>query len=202
MGKWGWLSRDTALDVDTVAVIGLGRFGQALAFELMDMGTEVLAVDTDADVIQALNTKVTHAVAGEASVLVTSLLLSMGVKSIWAKAVSEAHGRILEQLGVEHVIYPETEMGRRVAHLLRESAQDYIDLGDGLALVRTTVPSVCTEKTIGEIKEDNPWGISIIAIKHGDEPWQDTDDDTMLLPGDQIMITGSRADAEEFHRMQ
>ena len=130
----------------SVAVIGLGRFGGALATELVRSGTEVLGIDTDEDVVQSLNGVLTHVVRADstkevaleqlgvtqfdrvvvgigsdiqASILTTSLLKRMGVRSIWAKAISEQHGLILEQLGIEHVIFPEADMGRRVAHLVR-----------------------------------------------------------------------------------
>lgn len=120
-----------------VAVIGLGRFGSSLATELVNGGHQVLGIDTDEKIVQALSTTLTHVVSAdttdeetlrelgiqdmdsavvaigadlEASILTASLLLQLGVKQVWAKANSTSHGRILEQLGVHHVIFPEKEM--------------------------------------------------------------------------------------------
>ncbi|KPC67981.1 potassium transporter, partial [Streptomyces sp. NRRL WC-3753] len=111
----------------SVVVIGLGRFGRALALELVDEDTEVLGIDESAEVVQALSGHLTHAVRAdstkedalrqlgvhefdravvaigtdlEASILTASLLISFGIENVWAKAISEAHGRILTQLGV------------------------------------------------------------------------------------------------------
>ena len=124
-------------------MIGLGRFGTALALELVDTGHEVLGIDNDEAVVQKLSTAITQTVQAdstssealaeidiqnfdrvvvaigtniESSILTTSLLLEIGIKEIWAKADTEAHGRILQQLGVHHVVFPESDMGRRIAH--------------------------------------------------------------------------------------
>ncbi|MFX7824998.1 NAD-binding protein, partial [Acinetobacter baumannii] len=73
----------------------------------------------------------------QASILTTSLLKRMGVRSIWAKAISEQHGLILEQLGIEHVVYPEADMGRRVAHLVRGAMLDYVEFDKDLVVAKT-----------------------------------------------------------------
>ena len=126
-------------EADSVAVIGLGRFGTSLALELMASGTEVLGIDGNEEVVQALNGQLTRVVRADstnreallqlavnefdrvvvaigsdiqASILTTSVLLGFNVPQIWAKATSDPHGRILEQLGVPHVVYPEKDMGR------------------------------------------------------------------------------------------
>lgn len=211
-----------------MAVIGMGRFGQAVAAELMSIGVDVLALDRDKDIIETISPTVTHAVIAdttreevlrqlgmdempvvvvaigdsvEASVMTTSILLSMGVPEIWAKAFSEVHGRILTQLGVEHVIYPENEMGRRVAHLVQGSLKDYIDLGDGLVMVRTTPPTSVVGTTIKHAHIRRRFGVTVIARKRGDEPWQDVTGEAILSEGDQVLVTGPRAKAENFHRL-
>ncbi|SFJ91693.1 potassium channel family protein [Streptomyces pini] len=120
---------------DSVVVIGLGRFGSALALELADEDTEVLGIDHRAEAVQGLSGSLTHvvradstkeevlrqlgvheferAVVGigtdlEASILTASLLVSFGIPNVWAKAISEPHGRILTQLGVQHASTPST----------------------------------------------------------------------------------------------
>ena len=156
-------------EADSVVVIGLGRFGSALALELMATGVEVLGIDGNEEIVQAHNGLLTHVVRADAtkeetlrqlsvpdfdrvvvaigtdiqaSILTASLLLRLGIPSVWAKAVSDPHGVILEQLGVHHIIYPEKDMGKRVAHLVRGAMDDYIDIGEDFALVKTTPPEV------------------------------------------------------------
>ncbi len=153
---------------NAVVVIGLGRFGRALALELVDEETEVLGIDEDPEVVQLLSGSLTHVVRAdstkeavlrqlavhefdravvaigtdlEASILTASLLVSFGIQDVWAKAISEAHGRILSQLGVQHVVYPEHDMGQRVAHLVRGRMLDYIEFEDDFAMVKTTPPA-------------------------------------------------------------
>ena len=126
-----------------VAVIGLGRFGMSLALELAGDGVEVLGIDSDPKVVQSMAGRLTHvveadstdeealrqlsvhefdrAVVGigndlEASILTASVLLTLGVPHVWARAISHSHARILGQLGVHHVVRPEHDMGKRVAH--------------------------------------------------------------------------------------
>jgi len=126
-------------------VVGLGRFGAAVALTLVRDGVEVLAIDDDAKLVERWADELTHVVQAdstdeevlralgvgqfehavvaigtnlEASVLTVLALVEAGVPDIWAKAVSDKHGRVLERVGAHHVVYPETSMGERVAHVL------------------------------------------------------------------------------------
>ena len=187
MARFAIFGADTSrriAEADSVAVIGLGRFGSSLALELMASGTEVLGIDVDEDLVQALNGELTQVVRADstkeevlrqlavdefdrvvvaigddisASILTCSVLLSMKIPVIWAKAVDDQHGLILEQLGVHHVIYPEKDMGRRVAHLVRGAALDYIEIERGYALVKVVAaraaPAACRSATTGLRKE-------------------------------------------------
>ncbi len=213
----------------SVAVIGLGRFGQSLALELMANGTEVLGIDGSEDIVQSLNGKLTHVVTADAtreetlrqlsvpdfervvvaigsdvqaSILATSLLLRFGIREIWAKAVSDAHGAILEQIGVKHVIYPEKEMGRRVAHLVRGSMQDYIEIGDGFAIVKTTPHSSIVGIPLGETRIRAQHGVTITAVKRANEPWTYATTDTVLHADDTILVTGPTLKAEAFSQIR
>jgi hypothetical protein len=130
---------------DNVVVIGLGRFGGAVADSLVNLGHEVLGIDSNAHIVQDWSDRLTHvveadatdteamrqlgvqdfsrAVVGigthlEASVLTVLTLAEIGVPEIWAKAISVKHGKILSSVGARHVIFPESEMGERVAHLI------------------------------------------------------------------------------------
>ncbi len=214
---------------DSVAVIGLGRFGRALALELMAGGTEVLGIDGNEDVVQSLNSQLTHVVMADStredtlrqlsvpefdrvvvaigsdiqsSILTTSLLMRLGVQQLWAKAVSDAHGLILEQLGVPHVVYPEKEMGRRVAHLVRGSMQDYLEIGDDFALVKAKPALRFTGKALGELGIRSKYSVTITAVLKPGAPWAYTTAETVLEPDDVILITGPTDKAEAFSQLR
>jgi trk system potassium uptake protein TrkA len=216
-------------EADSVAVIGLGRFGSALALELMAGGTEVLGIDLEEDLVQALNGQLTQvvrtdstkeealrqlaidefdrvvvAIGGDvsASILTCSVLLSMQIPVIWAKAVDDRHGLILEQLGVHHVIYPEKDMGRRVAHLVRGAALDYIEVAPGYALVKTAAPSILHGKQLGDTGIRASYGITIAAYQHDTAPWRNADNTTVLAPGDTILVVGPSRSAETFAQLR
>lgn len=212
---------------NAVAVIGLGRFGQSLALELMDNGTEVLGIDSREHVVQSLNGKLTHVVAADAtdeqvlrqlsipefdrvvvaigsdiqsSILVTSLLLRFSIAQIWAKAVSDPHGLILEQLGVQHVVYPEKDMGRRLAHIVRGSIQDFIEIDTDFAMVKTEVNPHYAGMRLGDSNIRRKHGVTVSAVKHQGGVWQAAAADTVLQAGDIILVTGPTRQAERFSR--
>lgn len=214
---------------DSVAVIGLGRFGQALALELMASKAEVLGIDGNEGIVQGMNGQLTRVVMADStreealrqlsvpefdrvvvaigsdiqsSILTASLLMRLGVKQLWAKAVSDAHGLILEQLGVPHVVYPEKEMGRRVAHLVRGSMQDYLEIGEDFALVKAKPPLRFTGEPLGELGIRSKHGVTITAVRKPDRPWIHTTAETVLEPDDVILITGSTEKAEAFSQLQ
>jgi trk system potassium uptake protein TrkA len=214
---------------DSVAVIGLGRFGRALSLELMANGTEVLGIDASEDIVQDLNGLLTHVVMAdstkeavlrqlavpefdrvvvaigsdvESSILTTSLLLRFGIKNIWAKAVSDAHGQILEQLGVAHVIYPEKEMGKRVAHLVRGSMQDYLEVGDGFSLVKMAPPANVVGKSLAELHLRSKAGVTVIAVKPAGGKWVYTTADTVIMADHTMLVSGESRKAEAFSQLR
>lgn len=232
MAKFGIFSGDTSrriAEADSVAVIGLGRFGSALALELMASGTEVLGIDLDEELVQALNGELTQVVRTDstkqealrqlaidefdrvvvaigsnvsASILTCSALLTMKIPVIWAKAVDDQHGLILEQLGVHHVIYPEKDMGRRVAHLVRGAALDFIEVAPGYAAVTAPVPSSIQGVALGATALRRNHGVTIAAYQHGDEPWQNADNATTLQEGDTVLVLGPTKKAESFAQLR
>ena len=166
-----------------VIVVGMGRFGSALARELMATGHEVLGVDTDERLVQQMSHELTHTVKAdttdeavlkelgieefdaavvaigadlEASILTTSLLLQLGVPNVWAKANSQSHGRILEQLGAHHVIFPEYEMGKRVAHMVSGESLDYVPIDKDFVMLKAEVPASFDGQTLAELKIRSP----------------------------------------------
>jgi trk system potassium uptake protein TrkA len=219
----------TVAAADSVAVIGLGRFGRSLALELMANGTEVLGIDIQESIVQELNGLLTHVVTAdstkeevlrqlsvpefdrvvvaigndvEASILTTSLLLRFGVKDVWAKAVSDAHGTILEQLNVTHVVYPEKEMGRRVAHLVRGSMQDYLEIGEDFSLVKMAPPAKIVGKTLADSHVRATSGVTITAIRPAGGQWTYTTPETVVAADDTILVSGSTAKAEAFSQLR
>ncbi|MFF2316414.1 potassium channel family protein [Arthrobacter sp. NPDC058097] len=221
-------SAESGAQAGTVVVIGLGRFGGSLALELEAQGTEVLGIDSNEDTVQSYNGRLTHvvradstkeevlrqlsvhefdrAVVGigsdiEASILTTSRLLMFKKPQIWAKAISEPHAEILNQLGVDHVIRPEHDMGKRVAHLVRGSLLDYVEFEDDFVMIRTSPPTEARDRPLGVLGLRDKYGITIVAVKRPGGIWGHTTAQTVLYDDDQIIVQGSKTQAERFSNM-
>ena len=221
-------SPESTAQADSVVVIGLGRFGGSLALELEAQGTEVLGIDSSEDTVQSYNGRLTHvvradstkeevlrqlsvhefdrAVVGigsdiEASILTTSRLLMFKKPQIWAKAISEPHAEILNQLGVDHVIRPEHDMGKRVAHLVRGSLLDYVEFEDDFVMIRTSPPTEARDRPLGVLGLRDKYGITIVAVKRPGGIWGHTTAQTVLYDDDQIIVQGSKTQAERFSNM-
>jgi trk system potassium uptake protein TrkA len=211
-----------------VVVIGLGRFGTSLAMELLDSDTEVLGIDADAKTVQALAGTLTYVVEAdstdeealrqlsvheferavigigtnlEASILTASVLLGFGIANVWAKAISHSHARILEQLGVHHVVRPEHDMGRRVAHLVRGRMLDYIEFEDGFAMVRTRPPEALLDRPLGETHIRRDHGVTVVAVKRANEDFTYASAETVLERGDQVIVSGRTRSVERFSEL-
>jgi len=180
------------MKTEQFAVVGLGRFGSSLAKELIELGHEVLGIDKDEEVVNAMNGKLTHAVVADAtdvdtlrslgvrnfdcgvvaigddiqtSILATIQLKELGVKKVVAKAITELHGRVLERIGVDRVIFPERDMGIRVAHqLVSPNLLDYIELSKDYSIAELTVPSCLDGVSLKELSPRSRFGCSIVAI--------------------------------------
>ncbi len=216
-------------DAGGVVVLGLGRFGKSLALELERDGVEVLGVDRDAKRVQDLAGRITHVVQAdstdveamrqlsvgefgravigigsdlEASVLTAFVLRSLDVRNIWAKAVSESQGAILEQVGVHHVIRPEHDMGRRVAHLVRGKMIDYIEFDDGYAIVKTTPPRSILGKTLAEAGVRSTYGVTIVGIKARGKDFTYAVPESVAHEGDLIIVSGDRRKVERFSNLE
>jgi len=180
------------------AVIGLGRFGSAIATTLAELGHDVIGVDADADRVQDLADVVTQAIELDAtdekalravgipdvdvaivsigeniesSLLVVMQLRELGIPMIVAKAVSPLHGRILEKLGVSRVIFPDREMAIRVAHsLVLSDVIDYIELSREFGIVEIPAPAAFVGRTLRQLQLRPRYGFTLIAIKRQAAP--------------------------------
>jgi trk system potassium uptake protein len=210
---------------DSVLVVGLGRFGSSISTTLERLGHEVLAVDADLELVQEWSTRLRHvtqadatsenamrqlgaeqfdiAVVGigddiEASLLSTGVLLDLGLREVWAKAITPAHGRILERSGANHVIYPERDAGERTAHLLSGRLIDYIEFDDGFAIVKMKAPREAWGKTLGESALRSKYGVTIVGVKRGGEDFTHAVPDTIVKEGDLLIVSGASHLIEKF----
>ena len=212
-----------------VLVVGLGRFGGALAETLVELDYEVLAVDSDADLVQSYSEKLTHVVEAdstdvaalrqlgaqdfaravvaigtdiESSILTTSSLVDLGIPEIWAKAVTEAHGRILDRVGAHHVVFPEHDMGERLAHVVTGKMIDYIELDPHFALVETCAPAALVGKTLGEAEVRKRYGITVVCIKTHGQSFTYATAETRVATDDILVVAGETAKAEAFANLE
>jgi len=205
--------------------MGLGRFGGSVALSLSRMGHEVLGIDESPSIVQHWADRLTHvveadatstetlcrlgvhefehAVVGvgndvEASVLTVLALSELEIPDIWAKAISDQHGRILEKTGAHHVVYPEAAMGRRVAHLVTGKMIDFIEFDDGFAIVKTQAPEEATGKTLAASSLRSKYGITIVGVKRLQEDFTYATPDTLVETGDLLIVSGPTKMVEEF----
>lgn len=177
-------------------VIGLGRFGTAVAEELYALGHEVLAIDREEGCAQRVSEIVTHTIIADAkdesvlqsigvrnfdgviicmtdiedSVMIALMLKDMGAKYIIAKSQSKQHSRMLEMIGVDRIVFPEQDMGVRLAQTISSRrALDFIELSPEYAIVELPLPSVWQNKTLTEIGARKQFGINVLAVRRGEK---------------------------------
>ena len=210
---------------DSTLVIGLGRFGTAVAATLDRLGREVLAVEhnpntvrqwsgriplieadaTDMEALEQLGaTEFGTAVVGvasslEASVLITSNLVELGIGQIWAKAISATHGRILHRIGANHVVYPEYDVGQRAAHLVSGRMLDYIEMEkNGFSIIKMRPPHELHGFTIGQSKVRSRYGVTIIGLMSPGEHFEYATPQTMVGAEDILVVGGDANLLEHF----
>lgn len=208
---------------DGIVVLGLGRFGTSLALELENDGVEVLGIDTDMKLVQSLAGRLTHVVQAdstdadamrqlavpefsraviaigtdlESSLLTAFVLGQLGVGTIWAKAISDSHAQLLSKIGVDHVVRPEHDTGRRVAHLVRGTMLDYIEFDDGYAIVKTLPPRSILGMSLGEAHVRARYGVTVVGVKRAGEDFTHATQDTVIQEGDIIIVSGERRKVE------
>jgi trk/ktr system potassium uptake protein len=202
---------------DDVLVIGLGRFGGAAAIELQKLGHNVVALERDpvlAESFLGKVTKIVHADASnpqaianirarsfplavvgigssvEASVLAAMNLVDAGIPTIWAKSLSPEHARILQRIGVNHVISPEADSGRRVAHLVNGKLMDYIEFDDGFAIVKMKPPQETIGFTLGQSQIRSKYGVTVVGVKSPGEDFTYAIPETKVTAHDTLIVSG------------
>lgn len=211
-------------------VIGLGRFGGALAEDLVQHGHDVLGVDADGKLVQEYAPRLTHVVEAdstdrealeqlgardfgtavvaigtdlEASILTTSVLVDLGARNIVAKAISEPHGRILDRIGAHRVVFPERDMGVRVARSLAgRDVIDYMELDPGFVLLETIAPPELVGKSLADAEVRRRFGLTVVSIKTPGEPATYATPETVPREGDIMVVAGETSAVERFVKLR
>lgn len=201
-----------------VMVVGLGRFGSAVARELHALGHEVLAVDASESVVNDIAPEVTHAIqldasdenalraagaaefptavvaissAIDASIFATMALKRLGVETVIAKAAGSLHGAILERIGADKVVYPEREAGVDVAHTFRiPHVIDYIDLAPRFGIAKIRVPPALVGQTLAELDLTGRFKVTPICLRRGPSVTVNPHRDERLQDGDELVLIG------------
>jgi len=214
--------------VKQFVVIGCGRFGQSVAIKLAELGCDVMVVDENEEIIQSLADKVTYAVQADAtdentikalgirnfdvaivtigsdiqaSILVTLLVKELGVKHIVAKAQNPAHAKVLYKIGANRVVFPEKEMGVKVAKsLVSSNVLDLIDLAPEFSILEIKMNDEWVGKSLVDINMRRTHQISVIAIRHNDEVDINVEPDRLLMSDDVLIVIGNNKDLKKFQK--
>lgn len=199
-------------------VIGLGRFGSSIAKTLYSLGNEVLAIDSDEEAVQGIADDVTQAIQAEAtdegmlkslgirnfdvavvtvgsdvqsSIMITLLVKELGIKYVIAKAHNELHAKVLYKIGADRVVFPERDMGIRVAHnLCSSSILDYIELSPDYSIMEIAAIEEWENKNLRDLNMRSKYGVNVMAIKRGSNINVSPQAEDMIKPGDVLVVIG------------
>lgn len=203
-------------DKRQVLVIGLGRFGSSIAKTLCEDGVQVMAIDRHMDLVEEMRDQLTQVVQADsmdrdsmealgvgefdtafvtigadikASCVTTMLLKELGVGHVVVKASDEFHGRMLEKLGADKVLYPERDMGRRIAHnLVSGNLLEYIELSPDFSMAEILAKPEWAGKTLLELHLRDRLGINVVAVRSGDKTNPLPTSGTVLQEGDIMLV--------------
>ena len=203
---------------EQVMVIGLGRFGSAVARELERLGHQVLAIDRGEQQVNDIASDVTHALqldaadedalrsagAGdfqtaivaistdaEASIFATMVLKRLGVRTVIAKAGSQLHGEILSRVGADRVVLPERETGLRLAHSFNvPNVIDYLDVAPNFGIEKIRPPASFIGKSLGDLDLKTRLGLTPIALRRGQQVFVNPARDERVAEGDELILIG------------
>ncbi len=206
-------------------VVGMGRFGAAVAVTLERLGFEILAIEknsqrvqhfsgvlplvqgdaTDLEALEQAGAQdFASAVVGvgtslESSVLITANLVDLGIESIWAKATSREHGRILRRIGAHHVVYPEYDAGQRTAHLVGGQLLDYIEMDrEDFVVAKMRPPRELDGFTLEQSRPLSQYGVKVIGTIKPSKRFRYADRATRIDAGDILIVSGSAHDVIRF----
>ena len=164
----------------------------------------VQADTTNASVLRQLGVaEFSHAIVGIGADLASSLmslmvLTELGIKDIWVKALTPEHGQIAQRIGAHHVVYPEVDMGERVAHLITGRMMDFIEFDDGFAIAKLRAPVLTHNKTLADAHVRSRFGVTIVGVKRAGQDFQHALPETLVRPGDILVVSGATHKIEEF----
>jgi len=207
-------------------VIGLGRFGSSLAVSLTELGHEVLGVDTNMDVLEELKEELHEVVQLDAtnpraladlgiadydtcivgrgedlgdSISITMNLRDLGAKHIIAKAVTERHARVLEKIGADDVVFPERDMGHRLAHTIGTArVSEFFELSPHVSVLEVQPPPSTHHQTLIALALRPRLGITVIGIRRGEALIPGPSGDAVIEPGDRLVVLGEESAIEEW----
>lgn len=209
-------------------VIGLGRFGSSIARTLYNLGYDVLGIDNNEEIVHSMADSITHAVEADAtdentlkalgvrnfdvgivsigqdiqaSILITLILKEMGIKYVVAKAQNELHGKVLYKIGADRVVFPERDMGVRVAHnLVSSNILDYIELSPDFSIVEIAAIPEWFDRTLKDLDMRVRHGLNVMAIKRKEEVIVSPKADDVILEGDILVVVGQNKDIEKLEK--
>ena len=210
------------------AVIGLGRFGGSICRELSREGMHVLAIDLDEDKVNEYRDIASHAVIADstdenvlrelglrnidhvivanrdniqASMLTTLILEEMGIKKITVKAQNDYHEKILNKIGADHIVHPERDMGKRIAHnIISNNILDYIELSDDHSVVEVIAGRKLSGQTLIDLDIRAQYGCNVVAIKRGKEINVSPMATEEIMEGDILIVIGADKDINRFEK--
>ena len=213
----------------TYVVIGLGRFGSAVARQLCSMDCEVLAMDMSSELVQSVSGDVTHAVVGDSrdkevlkaldigdfdcavvaigddlasSVLTVMNLKELGVPYIVCKAHDDTHRRVLEKLGADRVVIPEKEHAVRIARSLASTnVLDYIELSEEYGIIEVPAPDSWQGKSLIDLQVRAKLGVNIIAIRHAGKIMVSPSAHYVINTGDVMVVVGDNKALEKVQKL-
>lgn len=212
------------MTVKQYLVIGLGRFGTSVAHALSELGQEVLAVDNDMALVNDIAPHVTHAMQLDAtdeealasvdiasfdaaivsigenardSILISVLLKEMGIPYLVAKANDDLHAKVLQKIGVDRVIFPEREMGQRLARtLITPNALELMDLSGDYRIIEIRLPAKWEGRSLIDLNVRRKYGLNVLAVRRGERFLVSPAPDMPFEPGDTVLVMGRREDID------
>lgn len=209
-------------------VVGLGRFGGSICRSLTELGMEVMAIDRDEDRVNEFSSVASHAVVADttdetvlkslgirnfdhvivaigddiqSSILTTLIMKELGVKKVTAKAQNDYHEKVLRRIGADHVVHPERDMGKRLAHnIASNNVLDYLELSDEHSIVEIVANETLAGHTILDLDIRAKYGINIVAIKRENTIMVSPQADEEIVKGDILIVIGADNDINRFEK--